>query len=195
MNQSEIRSLEVWRYAGCLWSLHSFRSPVVLDSLRSLKSCRSLEVEPTLEPEILSLESACTPDSVVWIHSGVCSSDSLRSLKSRRSLEVELTLAPVVCIHSGVWIVWSFSGVCNHSGVCSLELLRGLEPRVTPEAVVWSLESFRVCSLASLRSLKSRRCLESAFIPEHRIWGHSGVWSLEPIGNMESGSLDVLRIL
>ena len=67
-----------------------------------------------------------------------------------------------------------------------MELLRSMESRVTPEAVVWSLQSFRVCSLESLRSLKSRRSLESAFIPERRTWGHSGVWSLEPIRNMEA---------
>ena len=62
-----------------------------------------------------------------------------------------------------------------------------MEFRVTPEAVVWSLESFRVCSLGSLQSLKSRRSLQSAFIPEPRIWGHFGDWSLEPIRNMEGG--------
>ena len=60
-----------------------------------------------------------------------------------------------------------------------MELLRSLESRVTPEAVVWSLQSFRVCSLESLRRLKSRRSLESAFIPEPRIWSYFGVWSLE----------------
>ena len=118
------------------------------------------------------MESSCTPDSVIWINSGVRSSDSLRSLNSRRSLEVEFTLVP---------------GVCSHSGVCCLELLRRLESRVTPEAVVWSLQSFRVCSLESLRSLKSRRSLKSAFIPEPRIWSHSGVWTRESIRNMEAG--------
>ena len=68
-----------------------------------------------------------------------------------------------------------------------MELLRSLVSRVTPKAVVWSLQSFRVCSLESLRSLKSRRSLESAFIPEPRIWSYFGVWSLETIRNMEAG--------
>ena len=74
-------------------------------------------------------------------------------------------------------VVLIHSGVCSHTGVCSLGLLRGLEPRVTPEAVIWSLESFRVCSLESLQSLKSRRSLESAFT-ESAVWpgvcSHSG---------------------
>ena len=139
------------------------------------------------------------------MHSGVCSSDSLRSLKSRRSLEVEFTPEPGVWSHSGVCSldslrslqsgfnpesgVWSLSGVCGHSGVCSPELLRSLESRVTPAAVVWSLESFRVCSLESLQRLKSRRSLESVFIPEPRTWSHSGVWSRETIRNIECGIL------
>ena len=67
--------------------------------------------------------------------------------------------------------------------VCNLESLRSLS--VTPES--------GVCSLA----------LESAFIPEPRIWSHYGVWSLETIRNIEcrilmySGfcSLDPLRSL
>ena len=46
-------------------------------------------------------------------------------------------------------LVLIHSGVCSHTGVCSLELLRSLESGVTPEAVVWSLQSFRVCSLES----------------------------------------------
>ena len=94
-----------------------------------------------------------------------------------------------------------------HSGVCSSDSLRSLEvgvspeSGVTPEDVVWSLQSFRVCGLESLRSLKSRRSLESAFIPEPRTWSHFGVWSLVPIRNMEarvwmySGSLHPLGSL
>ena len=70
-----------------------------------------------------------------------------------------------------------------------MELLRSLESRVTAEAVVWSLQSFRVCSLESLQSLKSLRSLESAFIPERRTWSHSGVWSRETIRNIECGIL------
>ena len=157
------------------------------------------------QSEIWRLESGCTLDSVVWIHSGICSSDSLRSLKSRRSLEVVFTLDPGVWIPSGVCSLdslrslqsgftpesggWSLSGVCSHTGVCSLELLGRLESRATPEAVVWSLESFRVCSLESLQSLKSRRSLECAFIPEPRTWSHTGVWSRETIRNIECGIL------
>ena len=70
------------------------------DSLRSLKSRRSLEVEFTLE-------------SSVWSHSGVCSLDSLRSLEESpdsgvcslellRSLVFRFTPEAVVLIHSGV---------------------------------------------------------------------------------------------
>ena len=121
-----------------------------------------------------SLEVVFTLDPGVWNHSGVCSQDSLRSLQSGFTPE------------SGGCIL---SGVCSYSGVCSLEFLRSLEFRVTSEAVVWSLESFRVCSLESLRRLKSRRSLESAFIPEPRIWSHSGVWSRETIRNIECGIL------
>ena len=110
----------------------------------------------------------------LWSHSGVWIHSEILSLPSGFTPES-------IWIHSGVG-VWS-SGVCSHSGVCSLELLRSLESRVTPEAVVWSLQSFRLCTLESLRSLKSRRSLESAFIPEPRIWSHFGVWSR----NMESG--------
>ena len=46
-------------------------------------------------------------------------------------------------------LVLIHSGGCSHTGVCSLELLRSLETRVTLEAVVWSLQSFRVCNLES----------------------------------------------
>ena len=123
---------------------------------------------------LCSPESGFTPESAVWIHSGVCSLDPLRSLQSGFTPE------------SGGW---SLSGVCSHSGVCSLELLLRVGFRVTPEAVVWSLESFRVCSLDPLQSLKSRRSLECAFIPEPRTWSHSGVWSRETIRNIECGIL------
>ena len=125
-----------------VWSLQSFRL-CNLESLQSLKSRRSLETAFIPDPEsgvtpasgvenqseIWRLESGCPPDSLVWIHSGICSSDSLRSLKSRRSLEVVFTLDP------GVWI---------HSGLCRLDSLRSLEVGVfpesvvTPEFVVWS---------------------------------------------------------
>ena len=73
-------------------------------------------MESRTNAEIWSLESGCTPDYIVWIHSGVCSSDTRRSLKSRRSLEVEFTL------ETGVW---------SH--------IRSLQSGFTPESVVWSL--------------------------------------------------------
>ena len=61
-------------------------------------------------------------------------------------------------------------GVWSHSGGCSLEfaVIPGLWSGVTPEFEV------------------SHRSLESAFIPEPRNWSHFGVWSLEPIRNMEA---------
>ena len=143
-----------------------------LESRRSLNSRRSLE-------------SAFIPEPRIWRHSGVLESRTNPKyggwrLESLRSLQSGVPPESVGC---------RLSGVCSHSGVCSLELLWSLESRVTPEAVVWSLQPFRVCSLESLWRLNSRRSLESAFIPEPRIWSHSGVWSRETIRNIECGVL------
>ena len=61
------------------------------------------------------------------------------------------------------------------------------ESGVTPEDVVWSLQSFRVCGLESLRSLKSRRSLEVVFTLDPGVWIHSGVCSLGSLRSLQSG--------
>ena len=48
-------------------------------------------------------ESGFTPESAIWIHSGVCSLDSLRSLEVGVSPESVVTPEFVVWNYSGDW--------------------------------------------------------------------------------------------
>ena len=143
-------------------------------------------------------ESGFTPESAVWIHSGVCSLESLRSLEvgvCQSGVTPEFGVTPEsVVLHSlrlsGVHpgsAVWSLSGACSRwsYGVWSLESLR--------RSGVWSLQSFRVCILDVTPEFvritpESGVCIHSGALKSgvwsldsgcHSgvVWIHSGVWS------------------